>query len=222
MLRQVIHIDTEKCNGCGICAEACHEGAIDIVDGKAKLVRENFCDGFGDCLPGCPMNAITFETRDVPAYDEKAVAAARLNKAVARDIKETLEASENETPEPLINWPIEIKLAPLKQDYFDDADLLIAADCTGYAYARFHEEFVKGRVVLIGCPKLDAVDYSEKLTDIFMNNRIKTITFTRMIVPCCGGLERAVKSAIENSGKEIPLSVVTIGIDGTIMSVREE
>ncbi len=184
-------------------------------------MRENFCDGFGDCLPGCPMNAITFETRDVPAYDEKAVAAAGFNKSQARNIKETLEKSENNDPEPLINWPIEIKLAPLKQEYFDNAALLIAADCTGYAYARFHEEFVKGRVTLIGCPKLDMVDYSEKLTDIFMNNNIKSITFTRMIVPCCGGLERAIFTAIENSGKTIPVTVVTIGIDGSIVSVRE-
>ncbi len=209
MIRKIIHIDEDKCNGCGICATACHEGAIEMVDGKAKLAREHFCDGFGDCLPACPMGAITFEEREAPAYDEAAVMRAKQSGSTAgsasgRDVK-------------LSNWPVQIKLAPIQTPYFDGADLLIAADCTAYAYAKFHSEFIDGRVTLIGCPKLDSVDYSEKLTEIIRNNNIKSVTIVRMEVPCCGGLELAAKNALSNSGKHIPSQVITISIDGEIL-----
>lgn len=202
MVRKIIHIDEEKCNGCGICATACHEGAIEIIDGKAKLIREHFCDGLGDCLPGCPVGAITFEEREAPAYDEEAV----------------LRAKQEKTPK-LRNWPVEIKLAPIQAPYFQGAKLLIAADCTAYAYASFHQDFIKGKVTLIGCPKLDAVDYSEKLTAILANNDITSVTIVRMEVPCCGGLEMAAKKALQNSGKFIPWQVVTISIEGEILDV---
>ncbi len=210
MIRKIIHIDEDKCNGCGICATACHEGAIEMVDGKAKLAREHFCDGFGDCLPACPMGAITFEEREAPAYDEAAVMRAKQSGSAAdsasgRDVK-------------LSNWPVQIKLAPIQAPYFDGADLLIAADCTAYAYAKFHSEFIDGRVTLIGCPKLDSVDYSEKLTEIIRNNNIKSVTIVRMEVPCCGGLEWAAKNALSNSGKHIPSQVITISIDGEILN----
>jgi len=205
MVRKIIHIDEEKCTGCGICATACHEGAIEIVDGKAKLVRENFCDGFGDCLPGCPTGAITFEEREAPAYDEAAV----------KEAKQKAEKPKAQSE--LTNWPVQIKLAPIKAPYFEGAKLLIAADCTAYAYASFHQEFVKGKVTLIGCPKLDAIDYSEKLTEIITNNDIQSVTIVRMEVPCCGGLEMAAKKALQNSGKFIPWQVVTISIDGNIL-----
>ena len=203
MIRKIIHIDEEKCNGCGICATACHEGAIDIIDGKAKLVREHFCDGFGDCLPGCPTGAITFEEREAPAYDEAAVT----ENSYVND------ASKSQ----LCNWPVQIKLAPLQAPYFDGAKLLIAADCTAYAYANFHKEFIRSKVTLIGCPKLDAVNYSEKLTEILRNNDIQSVTIVRMEVPCCGGLEMAAKKAIQDSGKFLPWQVVTISIDGEIL-----
>lgn len=230
MIRKIIHIDEEKCNGCGICANACHEGAIDIVDGKAKLVRENFCDGFGDCLPGCPTGAITFEEREAPEYDEAAVKAAQAKKETthghagcpgSRVMHIQRKASQDEIQNTkrvseLQNWPVQIKLAPVKAPYFDGAKLLIAADCTAYAYASFHEDFIKGKVTLIGCPKLDAVDYSEKLTQIIAENDIQSVTILRMEVPCCGGLEMAAKKALQASGKFIPWQVVTIGIDGTI------
>ncbi|MGN0140878.1 MAG: ATP-binding protein [Roseburia sp.] len=202
MVRKIIHIDEEKCNGCGICATACHEGAIDIIDGKAKLVREHFCDGLGDCLPGCPMGAITFEEREALAYDEEAVLKAKREK-------------EQETE--LRNWPVEIKLAPIVAPYFQGAKLLIAADCTAYAYASFHKDFMKGKVTLIGCPKLDAVDYSEKLTAILANNDITGVTIVRMEVPCCGGLEMAARKALQDSGKFIPWQLVTISIEGEIL-----
>lgn len=242
MIRQIIHIDEEKCNGCGLCVTACHEGAIELVNGKAKLVREHFCDGLGDCLPGCPTGAITFEKREAPAYDEAAVKAAQeVQKATApkmghaghgsgcpgsRVMQLQRQAQDNSpegvgTPQVQIprlqNWPVQIRLAPVQAPYFDGAKLLIAADCTAYAYASFHEEFMKGKVTLIGCPKLDAIDYSEKLTDILAGNNIQSVTIVRMEVPCCGGLEMAAKKALQSSGKFIPWQVVTIGIDGRIL-----
>lgn len=198
MIRKIIHIDEDKCNGCGICATACHEGAIDIIDGKAKLVRENFCDGLGDCLPACPTGAITFEEREAPAYDEAAVMKAK------------------QSDRTLMNWPVQIKLVPVCAPYFDGADLLIAADCTAYAYAGFHREFLKDRVTLIGCPKLDAIDYSTKLNEIVRNNNIWSVTIVRMEVPCCGGLEMAAANALKASGKLIPWQVVTITVEGKI------
>ena len=198
MIRKIIHIDEDKCNGCGICATACHEGAIDIIDGKAKLVRENFCDGLGDCLPACPTGAITFEEREAPAYDEAAVMKAK------------------QSDRTLMNWPVQIKLVPVCAPYFDGADLLIAADCTAYAYAGFHREILKDRVTLSGCPKLDAIDYSTKLTEIVRNNNIRSVTIVRMEVPCCGGLEMAAANALKASGKLIPWQVVTITVEGKI------
>lgn len=187
MIRQIINIDVEKCNGCGACARACHEGAIDIIDGKAVLTRENYCDGLGDCLPQCPTGAITFEERETPAYDEAATSISQL-----------------------AQWPCQIKLVPVSAPYFKGAELLIAADCTAYAYANFHNDFMKGRVTLIGCPKLDAVDYSAKLTEILKFNDIQGVTLLRMEVPCCGGLEVAAKKALQDSGKSISLQVVIL------------
>ena len=206
MIRKIIHIDEDKCNGCGICATACHEGAIEIIDGKAKLVRENFCDGFGDCMPGCPSGAITFEEREAPAYNEKAVIEAKQKK-----MQEPTKAISE-----LQNWPVQIKLAPVQAPYVDGTKLLIAADCSAYSYASFHHDFVKGKVTLIGCPKLDAIDYSEKLTEIIANNDIQSVTIVRMEVPCCGGLEMAAKKAMQESGKFIPWQVVTVSVDGKI------
>ena len=236
MIRKIIHIDEEKCNGCGLCASACHEGAIDIVDGKARLVRENFCDGFGDCLPNCPTGAITFEEREAPAYDEAAVRKAREEKKMEEkkqmhheggcpgsrmmQFEKKAEDAAVMTGKPvsrLAQWPCQIKLVPTKAPFFDGAKLLIAADCTAYAYANLHEEFMRGKVTLIGCPKLDAVDYSEKLTEIIKNNDIKSVTIVRMEVPCCGGLQRAAENALKNSGKFIPWQVVTISRDGNIL-----
>ena len=219
MIRRIITIDEEKCNGCGLCAKACHEGAIGIVDGKAKLLREDYCDGLGDCLPACPMNAISFEEREAPAYNEAAVLAAKKAKEESLPCGcpgSACQSVQNNATE-LRNFPVQIKLAPVNAPYFDGADLLIAADCTAYAYGNFHNDFMKNRVTLIGCPKLDAVDYSEKLTEIFKHNNIRSITLTRMTVPCCGGLSHAVKTALENSGKTIPLHIVTISPDGKIM-----
>ena len=242
MIRKIIHIDEEKCNGCGLCASACHEGAIDIIGGKAKLMRENFCDGFGDCLPNCPTGAISFEEREAPAYDEAAVKASQRKKSAEKLIREMHAAvrcpgsgimelhKEDTAPEQqtahhyappvsrLNQWPCQIKLLPTRAAFFDGAKLLIAADCSAYAYANMHEDFMKGKVTVIGCPKLDAVDYSEKLTAIIRDNDIKSITIIRMDVPCCGGLQRAAETALRNSGKFIPWQVVTISRDGRILA----
>ena len=219
MKRRIITIDEAKCNGCGLCARACHEGAIGIIDGKAKLLREDYCDGLGDCLPACPMNAISFEEREAPAYNEAAVLAAKKAKEASLPCScpgTSCQSVQSKATE-LRNFPVQIKLVAPNAPYFDHADLLIAADCTAYAYGNFHNDFMKNRVTLIGCPKLDAVDYSEKLTQIFQLNNIRSVTLTRMIVPCCGGLSHAVKTALENSGKHIPLHIVTITPDGNIM-----
>lgn len=196
MIRRIIQIDEEKCNGCGACAAACHESAIGMVDGKAKLLRDDYCDGLGDCLPACPTGAITFVEREAAAYDEAAVI---------------------RNQRPLQQWPVQIKLVPTSAPYFDGAKLLIAADCTAYAYANFHQDFIRGKVVLVGCPKLDSVDYSEKLEEIIQSNNISSMTVVRMEVPCCGGLEMAAKKALQNSGKFIPWQVVTISVDGKIL-----
>ena len=227
MIRRIITIDEEKCNGCGLCAAACHEGAIGIVAGKAKLLREDYCDGLGDCLPACPMNAISFEEREAPAYNEAAVLAAKKAKeaplpcgcpgSACQSIPHSAPAADVYVPSELTNFPVQIKLLPPNAPYFDGADLLIAADCTAYAYANMHEDFMRGRTTIIGCPKLDAVDYSEKLTEIIKNNEIKNVTIVRMEVPCCGGLEIAVKNALQASGKFIPWQVVTVSCDGRIL-----
>ncbi len=201
MKRRIIQIDREKCNGCGLCAKACHEGAIGMVEGKAQLLRDDYCDGLGDCLPACPVGAITFVEREAEAYNEAAV-------------KENL---QKKNASRLGNWPVQIKLAPMRAPWLDGADLLIAADCTAYAYARFHEDFIRGRVVLVGCPKLDGIDYSMKLTHILRENEVCSVTVVRMEVPCCGGLEFAAKKALQESGKLIPWQVVTIGTDGKIV-----
>ncbi len=230
MIRTIIKIDEEKCNGCGACATACHEGAIEMINGKAKLTREDYCDGLGDCLPACPVDAITFEDREAPAYNEEAVLAAKqskqaaplpcgcpgtASKAIHRD---TCAAS---FPAPaasqLSQWPVQIKLVPVNAPYFDGANLLVAADCTAYAYGNFHNEFIRKHITLIGCPKLDTGDYTEKLTAIIANNNIKSVTVTRMEVPCCGGIEHAVKTALQASGKFIPWRVVTISTDGNLL-----
>ncbi len=219
MIRRIITIDEAKCNGCGLCADACHEGAIGIVDGKAKLLREDYCDGLGDCLPACPMNAIAFEEREAPAYNEAAVLAAKKAKETPQPCGCPGSACQSVQPlsSQLQNFPVQIKLLPPNAPYLDNADLLIAADCTAYAYGNFHRDFMKNRVTLIGCPKLDMVDYSEKLTEIFKSNHIRSVTLTRMTVPCCGGLAMAVKRAIEQSGRQIPLNIVTISPNGQII-----
>ena len=218
MVRRIITINEEKCNGCGLCADACHEGAIGIVDGKAKLLREDYCDGLGDCLPACPMNAISFEEREAPAYNEAAVLAAKKAKEAPLPCGcpgsacQSVQAAESQ----LRNFPVQIKLLPPNAPYFDGADLLIAADCTAYAYGNFHNDFMQDKVTMIGCPKLDAVDYTEKLTQIFKYNNIRSVTVTRMTVPCCGGLSYAVQNALEKSDKDSPLQIVTIAPDGRI------
>ncbi|MBQ8495921.1 MAG: 4Fe-4S binding protein [Clostridia bacterium] len=229
MKRKIIKIDEEKCNGCGACAAACHEGAIEMIGGKAKLTREHYCDGLGDCLPACPTGAITFEEREAPAYDEQAVLASKKAKqndlpcgcpgSASRAIKRESMAQTEAAPvmSELRNFPVQIKLAPVNAPYFDGAHLLIAADCTAYAYGNFHREFMRNKITLVGCPKLDAVDYSEKLTRIIAENDIKSVTLTRMQVPCCGGLENAVKRALMESGKFIPWRVVIISPDGRII-----
>ena len=229
MIRRIIEIDQEKCNGCGACAEACHEGAIAMVDGKAKLMRDDYCDGLGDCLPGCPTGAISFVEREAAAYDEAAVLAAKAKKGQtlpcgcpgtqAKAIHHTKEAAATCPPQEsqLRQWPVQIKLVPVNAPWFDGAKLLVAADCTAYAYANFHQDFIRGHITLVGCPKLDSVDYSEKLTEILKNNDIRSVTVVRMEVPCCGGMENAVKKALLASGKLIPWSVVTVSTDGRIL-----
>ena len=232
MIRRIIKIDEERCNGCGLCAEACHEGAIGMVDGKAKLLREDYCDGLGDCLPACPMNAITFEEQEAPAYDEEAVRKAKMqkhgmplpcgcpgtqSKAIARGTSPAPQSVP--TVSQLRQWPVQIKLVPVNAPYFDGAHLLIAADCTAYAYGNFHSEFIRNRITLIGCPKLDQGDYAEKLTQIIAGNDIKSVTIVRMEVPCCGGIEHAAKRAIQASGKFLPWQVVTISTDGKILDL---
>ena len=228
MIRKIIKINEEKCNGCGACAAACHEGAIEMINGKAKLTREDYCDGLGDCLPACPVDAITFEEREAPAYDEAAVLAAKekkkaalpcgcpgtASKAIKRDdfIAPAVPATSR-----LSQWPVQIKLVPTNAPYFDGANLLVAADCTAYAYGNFHNEFIRNHITLIGCPKLDEGDYADKLTAIIANNDIKSVTVVRMEVPCCGGIEQAVRRALLESGKFIPWRVVTISTDGRIL-----
>lgn len=232
MVRKIIHIDEEKCNGCGLCAEACHEGAIGMAGGKAKLLRDDYCDGLGDCLPTCPAGAITFVEREAAAYDEDAVRQNKRKKqkegmlpcgcpgSQSRQIdRETMSEPTCQTPSAsqLRQWPVQIKLAPVNAPYFDGAHLLIAADCTAYAYGSFHQDFIRGKVTLIGCPKLDSADYSEKLAEIIRENDIKSLTVVRMEVPCCGGIEQAAVSALKESGKFMPWQVVTVCTDGTIL-----
>ncbi len=240
MIRKIIKIDEEKCNGCGLCAAACHEGAIGMVGGKAKLLREDYCDGLGDCLPACPTGAITFEEREAPAYDEAAVLKSKLSGSdhmnrqgeplpcgcpgtQSKTIERKPEAVRHEAysacscESQLTQWPVQIKLVPVNAPYFNNANLLVAADCTAFAYGDFHNKFIKNRVVLVGCPKLDSGDYSEKLTEIIRNNNIKSVTVVRMEVPCCGGIEHAVKTALRNSGKMIPWQVITISTSGEIL-----
>ena len=224
MIRRIIRIDEEACTGCGACAAACHESAITMAGGKARLAREDYCDGLGDCLPACPAGAITFEEREAPAYDEEAVRAAKREKAVHSCPGARVNVLEREADpasgersavrSQLVQWPVQIKLVPVNAPCFDGADLLIAADCTAYAYGDFHNEFIRGRITLIGCPKLDAADYSEKLTRIFRSNQINSVTVVRMEVPCCGGMTQAVKRAVQASGKDIPCSVAIISADG--------
>ena len=241
MIRKIIHIDEKKCNGCGLCADACHEGAIGMVDGKAKLLRDDYCDGLGDCLPVCPTGAITFEEREAAEYDREAVETnmkeAKRKKTApeltgcpgsrARQLskreespaaKETAKAAGRVQPETeLRQWPVQIQLAPVQAPYFDQAHLLVAADCSAYAYGNFHSEFMRGKITLIGCPKLDPVDYSEKLTQIIKLNEKKSVTVVRMEVPCCGGIEQAVKKALQDSGRFIPWSIITLSVDGNIL-----
>ena len=226
MKRKIITIDEEKCNGCGLCAAACHEGAIGIVDGKARLMREDYCDGLGDCLPACPMNAISFEVREAPAYDEAAVLAAKLAKNIKSAPVQLTGCASFPQPDPadsadtgccLQNFPVQIKLAPVNAPYFDGAHLLIAADCTAYSYANFHRDFIDGKVTLIGCPKLDSVNYAEKLGEILRRNDVRRITLVRMEVPCCGGLSMAVQNAVRGTGKAIPTEIVTVSINGKIL-----
>ena len=235
MKRRIIHIDPDKCNGCGACAEACHEGAIAMVEGKAQLMRDDYCDGLGDCLPACPTGAISFVEREAAAYDEAAVLANKQKKMQQEGMclkggcpGARMKTLRRAAPDPaaavpgavqsrLAQWPVQIKLVPVNAPFFDGAKLLIAADCAAYAYGAFHERFMKGRITLVGCPKLDSVDYSEKLTQILLGNDIQSVTIVRMEVPCCGGLEQAVKKALQQSGKFIPWQVVTLSTDGSIL-----
>lgn len=248
MIRTIINIDKEKCNGCGICVNACHEGALAMVAGKAELIRDDYCDGLGNCLPACPTGAITFTEREAAAFDEAAVeenmkkkqeeeAAGKQHQnqqpdlpcgcpgSQARALKRETETKNSPAPVPtgsiesqLQQWPVQIKLVPVNAPYFDGANLLIAADCSAYAYANFHNEFIKNHITIIGCPKLDEGDYSEKLTAILANNNIKSVTVVRMEVPCCGGIQNAAITALKNSGKMIPWQVVTISTTGEILN----
>ena len=217
MIRRIIEIDREKCNGCGACVRACHEGAIALVDGKAQLMRDDYCDGMGDCLPNCPTDAIRFVEREALAYDEAAVKANMAKKKTSVSVSTLKAGSADRHGSRVSNWPVQLKLTPVKSKYFDGAHLLIAADCTAYAYGSFHEDFIDGRTLLIGCSKLDAVDYAEKLGQILYANDVRSVTLVRMQVPCCGGLELAAKRAIAASGKDIPLSVVTVASDGRLL-----
>lgn len=234
MIRRIIEIDEEKCNGCGACAAACHEGAIGMIDGKAKLLRDDYCDGLGDCLPTCPTGAITFVEREAAEYNEAAVLANKQKEKGApapahsgcpgsrmKQFQRSEDLMDRPISVPLTSqlgqWPCQIKLVPVNAPYFQGAKLLIAADCTAFSYGDFHNKFMKGKITLVGCPKLDSVDYSEKLTEIIRTNDIKSVTVVRMEVPCCGGLENAAKKAIQNSGKFIPWQVITISVDGKIL-----
>lgn len=232
MIRKIIEINEEKCNGCGLCAQACHEGAIGMVNGKAKLLRDDYCDGLGDCLPACPTGAITFVEREAAAYDEAAVLANKEKQhahpapafsgcpgSQVRQFAKHQEDSPSAAPAKtqLSQWPVQIQLAPVNAPYFDQANLLIAADCCAYAYGDFHNQFMKNKITLIGCPKLDPIDYTEKLTEIIKQNEIKSVTVARMEVPCCGGIEAAVKNALQASGKFLLWQVVTISTDGRIL-----
>ena len=233
MERKIIKIDQEKCNGCGLCAAACHEGAIGMVEGKAHLLREDYCDGLGDCLPACPTGAITFEEREAPAYDHAAVLASKaakeaqagpllcgcpgsMSRAIRRETACPSGAPEAAAPSDLRQWPVQIKLVPVKAPWLDGADLLIAADCTAYAYGAFHRDFIRGRVVLVGCPKLDEGDYTEKFSAILAQNDVRSVTVARMEVPCCGGIQRSAEAAVAASGKAIPLRVAVVTIDGNV------
>ena len=233
MKRKIIKIDGERCNGCGACAAACHEGAIEMINGKAVLTREDYCDGLGDCLPACPVDAISFEEREAPAYNEEAVRRAKMrdhgiklpcgcpgtqSKSIKREAADTPVCDSTPSVSQLAQWPCQIKLVPVNAPYFDGANLLIAADCTAYAYGRFHQDFIRNHITLIGCPKLDEGDYADKLTAIIKNNDIKSVKIVRMEVPCCGGIENAVKRALQASGKFIPWQVVTISTDGRILN----
>lgn len=235
MIRKIIEIDEEKCNGCGLCASACHEGAIGMIDGKAKLLRDDYCDGLGNCLPVCPTGAITFVEREAAAYDEEAVQANMRAKAqqepqacgcpgsqarvLQQEALAAAPAAATQQPSQLRQWPVQIKLVPINAPYFDGAHLLVAADCTAYSYANFHQDFMRNKITLVGCPKLDEGDYSEKLTEIIRQNNIKSVTVVRMEVPCCGGIEHAVRTALQNSGKFIPWQVVVLSTRGEILDV---
>lgn len=230
MIRKIIKINQDKCNGCGLCTSACHEGAIGMINGKASLLREDYCDGLGDCLPACPTGAITFEQREAPAYDHAAVQAAKAaqaaaplpcgcpgseSKPICRDT--ALGCEKTDMPSALSQWPVQLKLAPLHAPYFEGANLLVAADCTAYAYGNFHQKFMRNHVTLIGCPKLDDGDYAQKLTEILTHNAIRSVTVARMEVPCCGGIENAVQRALQQSGKQVPLRVVILSTNGNIL-----